>query len=143
MAMNSLPLLLRRLAPAKIAVKAQSAAGRICNAASGIYYQRTRLAPQVKPPPSASISTKCPVRMRMRRQHAAAVAAALRNRFQHDRTGAVAEQHAGATIGPVEDAREGLGANHQRSPRLAEAQRVVRDREREDEAGADRLHIEG
>ena len=63
--------------------------------------------------------------------------------FSTQRAGAVAEQHAGAAILPVEDAREGLGADHQRGARLAEAQRVVGDRQREDEAGAHRLHVEG
>ena len=33
---------------------------------------------------------------------------------QHDRAGAVAEQHAGAAVVPVEDAREHFGADHQR-----------------------------
>src|SRR5665213_2032400 len=32
------------------------------------------------------------------------------------RAGPVAEQHAGRAIPPVEDAREGLGADHQRTP---------------------------
>ena len=35
------------------------------------------------------------------------------------RAGAVAEQDAGAAVGPVEDAREGLGADHQHASRLA------------------------
>ena len=35
-------------------------------------------------------------------------------RRQHHRAGAVAEQHAGAAVVPVEDARKHLGADHQR-----------------------------
>ncbi len=61
---------------------------------------------------------------------------------QHDCAGAVAEQHAGAAIVPVEDAREGLGADHQHRVRLAAAQEVVGGRQRIDEAGADGLDIE-
>ena len=38
---------------------------------------------------------------------------------KHHRAGAVAEQHAGRAVGPVEDAREGLGADDQRLLRLA------------------------
>ena len=62
---------------------------------------------------------------------------------QHHRAGAVAEQHAGAAVVPVEDAREGLGADHQRACAPGRAQEVVGDRQRIDEAGADRLHVEG
>jgi hypothetical protein len=40
-------------------------------------------------------------------------AAALRLRLEHDGAGAIAEQHAGAAIVPVEDARERFRANHQ------------------------------
>ena len=32
-------------------------------------------------------------------------------RFDHDRAGAVAEQDAGGPVGPVQDAREGFGAD--------------------------------
>ena len=60
------------------------------------------------------------VGMEMGRQHAAVAGAACRRRVQHHRAGAVAEQHAGAAVVPVEDAREGLGADHQRGARLPE-----------------------
>ena len=64
-------------------------------------------------------------------------------RLEHDRAGAVAEQHAGTAIVPVENARERLGADHQRALVGAAAQEIVGGRERKDEAGAHRLQIEG
>ena len=64
-------------------------------------------------------------------------------RLQHDGAGAVAEQHAGAAVVPVEDAREGLGADHQRALERAGAQEIVGGGEREDEARAHRLQVEG
>ena len=45
---------------------------------------------------------------------------------QHHRAGAVAEQHAGAAVAPVEDAREGLGADHQRALAPGRARRNCR-----------------
>ena len=79
----------------------------------------------------------------MRGQHAAVGRLArLLLRLQHDGAGAVAEQHAGAAVVPVENARECLGADHQRALEGAGAQQVVGGREREDEAGAHRLQIE-
>ena len=63
--------------------------------------------------------------------------------LQHDRAGAVAEQHAGAAVVPVEDAREGLGADHQRGRGEAALDHAVGDRQSVDEAGADRLDVEG
>ena len=64
-------------------------------------------------------------------------------RFQHDGAGAVAEQHAGAAVVPVENPRKGLGADHQRALEGAGAQEIVGGRQREDEARADRLQVEG
>ena len=65
-----------------------------------------------------------------RRQDAAVLAAAeLRLRLQHDRAGAVAEQHAGAAVLPVEDAREGLRADHQGALELPGLEEVVGDGE--------------
>ena len=79
----------------------------------------------------------------MRGQHAAILARArLLLRLHHDRAGAVAEQHAGAAIGPVEDAREGLRADHQRALVHAGAQQAVGGGKRVDEAGAHRLQVE-
>ena len=47
----------------------------------------------------------------------------------HDhRAGAIAEQNAGAAIGPVENAREGLGAQYQHRPGIAAANETVGDR---------------
>ena len=52
----------------------------------------------------------------MRGENAAILARArLLLRFQHDGAGAVAEQHAGGAVVPVEDARERLRADHQRA----------------------------
>src|SRR5262249_18472511 len=82
------------------------------------------------------------VRMKVRRQDAALRRAARRDRVQQQRAGAVAEQHAGAAVLPIEDAREGLGAEDERGARLPEAQRVVRDRQRTNEAGAHGLYID-
>ncbi len=67
----------------------------------------------------------------------------LRLRFEHHGAGAVAEQHAGAAIGPVENAREGLRADHQRALVGAGAQEIVGGRQRKDEARAHRLQVEG
>ena len=50
---------------------------------------------------------------------------------QHDRAGAVAEQHAGAAVVPVEDARKGLRADHERGARLAHLHEIVGHRERD------------
>ena len=63
-------------------------------------------------------------------------------RFQHDRAGAVAEEHAGRAVAPVEDAREGLRADDQRALPLPGLQHRVGRGERIDEAGADRLQVE-
>src|SRR6267142_776857 len=76
----------------------------------------------------------------MRREDAAVRGlAGLLLRLKHDGAGAIAEQHAGATVIPVENARKGLGAYHQRALESAAAQKIVRGSEREDEAGAYRL----
>ena len=61
-------------------------------------------------------------------QNKAAAGRCSWDRPQHDGTGAVAEQHAGAAVLPIEDAREGLGADDQSCSRLTEAQRVIGDR---------------
>ena len=65
-------------------------------------------------------------------------------RLEHDGAGPVAEQHAGGAVVPVEDARKRLGADHQRA--LVACRRASKPsarRQRIDEAGADRLQIEG
>ena len=56
--------------------------------------------------------------------------------------GAVAEQHAGAAVLPVQDARIDLAADHQDAARLAGADHAVGDRQRVDEAGAGRRDVE-
>src|SRR5690606_30412390 len=61
---------------------------------------------------------------------------------QDDRAGAVAEQHAGRAVLPVENARQRLGADHQRRARLPGADEAVRYGQRVNEAAAYRLHVE-
>ena len=61
---------------------------------------------------------------------------------EHHRAGAVAEEHAGAAVAPVEDAREHLGADHQRALRLAGTDEIVGGGEAVDEAAAHGLHVE-
>ena len=57
--------------------------------------------------------------------------------------GAVAEQHAGAAVGPVHQPRHGLGADHQGALGVAPGHEAVGHRQRVDEARADRLDVEG
>src|SRR3546814_17970970 len=54
------------------------------------------------------------VGMKMRRQDAGRVAG-----LEHHRAGAIAEQHAGASVTPVKQAREHFGTDHQCALRLA------------------------
>ncbi len=68
--------------------------------------------------------------------------ARLLGRHEHDRAGAIAEQHAGAAIVPVEDARIDLGADDERIARQPACHHPVGNGERIDEAGAHRLHVE-
>ena len=68
--------------------------------------------------------------------------AGLGLRFEHDRAGAIAEQHAGAAVGPVENTGEGFGADHQSALERAGTQEIVGSGEREDKSGAYRLQIE-
>src|SRR3954453_3124460 len=63
--------------------------------------------------------------------------------LEHHSAGAVAEQHASAAVAPVEDARERLGADHQRALVGAAAKKIVGGGERKDEAGAHCLQVEG
>ena len=63
--------------------------------------------------------------------------------LQHHRAGAVAEQHAGRAVLPVEQARKGFGADHQRALVRAGGEELVGGGDGEDEAGADRLKVEG
>ena len=84
------------------------------------------------------------VRTQMRGQDAAVGhGARLLLRLDHDGAGAVAEQHAGGAVGPVEDAREGLGADQQRALGHAAAQQSVDGGQPIDEARTDRLQVEG
>ena len=63
--------------------------------------------------------------------------------LDHHRAGAVAEQHASRAVLPIEDAREGLGADHQRALELTAFQVIVGGGQGKHEARADRLHVEG
>ncbi len=80
----------------------------------------------------------------MRREQTAILArAGLVDRLHDHRARAVAEQDAGGAVGPVEDAREGLRPDHQRALEIAALQVLVGGRDREHEAGTDRLQVEG
>src|ERR1700681_987045 len=79
----------------------------------------------------------------MSRQDAAVGAGSrLRLGFEHDGAGAVAKQHTGSPVAPVEYARERLGADHQRPLERAGAQETVGGGKREDKARTYRLQIE-
>ena len=87
---------------------------------------------------------EAPIRADAGGEDAAIVAAPkLRLRLQHHRAGAIAEQHAGAAVGPIENARERLGADDDGALELPALEEVVGDRQGVDEARADGLHIEG
>src|SRR3546814_7336587 len=77
------------------------------------------------------------VGMKMRRQDAGRVAG-----LEHHRAGAIAEQHAGASVTPVKQAREHFGTDHQCALRLAAGDEFVSHCQCVDEAGADRLHVQ-
>lgn len=62
---------------------------------------------------------------------------------QHHGAGAVAEQHAGAAIIPVQHARHDFGADHQRLLGQAALDVGVGRGQRVDEAGAHGLHVKG
>ena len=62
---------------------------------------------------------------------------------EHHGAGPVAEQHAGAAIGPVHDVGQGFGPHHQGMLRLAALDEHVGHAQRIDESGAHRLHVEG
>src|SRR2546421_4978566 len=62
-------------------------------------------------------------------------------RVEHDRPSAIAEQHASASVVPVQNPREGLGTDHQRALEGAGAQETIGSGQREDKARADRLQI--
>jgi hypothetical protein len=44
-----------------------------------------------------------------------------------DASSAVAEQHAGRTVAPIDHARQRLGTDHQRFLRLSAAHELIRD----------------
>ena len=77
------------------------------------------------------------VRVQVRRHHARRL-----RRFEHHRSGAVAEQHARRAIGPVEQPGMRVGADHQRAADAAGAKELLGDSQGIDEARAHRLHVE-
>src|SRR5260370_7831464 len=80
----------------------------------------------------------------MRAEDAAVLArAGLALRREHGRAGTVAEQYAGGAVAPIEDARKGLRADHQRTLECAGLEQTVDGRKPEHEARTNRLQIEG
>ena len=63
-------------------------------------------------------------------------------RRQYDGSGAVAEQHTGAAVVPVDDPGVDFGADHECITCHARRDHPVRDGERIDEPAADGLHVE-
>ena len=66
----------------------------------------------------------------------------LRLRLEHHCAGAIAEQHAGGAILPVEDARERFRADHHGALELPGLEEIVGNGQRVDEARAHGLHVE-
>ena len=60
-------------------------------------------------------------------------------RLENDCPGAVPEQDACAAVGPIENSRKGLGADHKRRIRLAHTQEIVGHRHGIDKAATNRL----
>src|SRR5262249_36502273 len=80
----------------------------------------------------------------MRAEDAAVLArAGLALRLQHNRARAVAEQHAGGAVAPIEDARKGFRPYHQGTLECAGLEQTVDSRKPEDEARTHCLQIEG
>ena len=71
-----------------------------------------------------------------------ALFARLQLPLHHHGAGAVAEQHAGGAVAPVQNAREGLSADHQGTLGGARFQHPIDHRQRVDKARADRLEVE-
>src|SRR5580698_969118 len=83
------------------------------------------------------------IRIKFGVQHAAIGGPALAfARAQHNRTGAIAEQHAGRAIRPVHQTRHRFRADHEHGFRSAGLDEIVGRRDGEHEARAHRLHVE-
>src|SRR5215475_1901705 len=67
---------------------------------------------------------------------------ALRCGVEHDRTGPVPKQHAGAAVTPVDDAREGLRPDDERTLKAPVLEESVGSRKPKNEAGTYRLQVE-
>ena len=80
-----------------------------------------------------------PIGVEPRRQYAAFTLFSA----QHDSASAIAKQHAGATIFPIEDPTEGFRSDHQCLVGASAANHVVGDCHCIEKAGAHRLHIKG
>ncbi len=95
------------------------------------------------PPSAYSMSCSPPVGEQPCVQHAlVGIVAHPGMGLQHDRAGAVAEQHAGGAVAPVQQARHGLRPDQQDSARGAGPDQAVGQRQAIDEAGTDRLDVE-
>ena len=77
------------------------------------------------------------VSVQVGRHHAGSV-----RRLEHDSSGTVTEQHAGSSVGPVEQSRMSIGTDHQRSLDGTGSKELLGDAQRIDEAGAHCLHVE-
>ena len=64
------------------------------------------------------------------------------DRFEHHGAGTVGEQHRGVAIGPIGDARQGVGADHQHLAG-SDGDESVSDREGVHETAAGGIHVEG
>src|SRR6476659_11001790 len=84
------------------------------------------------------------IRAEMGRQHATiGRSARLFLYLEHDRAGAVSEQHAVPPVVPVQNARKCLSPDYQRPLEGARAQEIIGGGECKDKAGAHGLQIEG
>ena len=63
-------------------------------------------------------------------------------RLEHHGAGSIPKEDAGASIRPIENAREGLRSDHEGAFVRAGGEKFIGRRERKDEAGAHRLKIE-
>ena len=62
--------------------------------------------------------------------------AGLVGRFEYDCAGAITEQHTGVAVFPVDESRQALGADDQRTFRFARPNELVRSRQRIQETRA-------
>src|SRR6516225_3122248 len=83
-----------------------------------------------------------PVRAQARTQDAAVLAHAVcALGLEHDSAGAISEKHAGGAILPVDNAREGLRADHQRALECAGLEQAINGGEPKNKTRAHGLQI--